>query len=249
MSEGLSGKVAIVTGGSRGLGAAIARRLADEGADVVITFFKSEARARELAMELQSRCVKSLALRVDHGNPAEAKTLVDTVVGRFGKLDILIANAGLLLPGPIDASAEANKAIDRQYEVNLAGVIASIRAASQVMGDGGRIVAIGSALASHVGFPAVADYVATKTALVGYCKGAARDLARRGITVNVLQPGFIDTEMLMPFASLKERFDAAIPLGRYATPEEIALGAAFFVSGRATYVTGAVLNIDGGLSA
>jgi NAD(P)-dependent dehydrogenase (short-subunit alcohol dehydrogenase family) len=249
MPKNLSGKVAIITGGSRGLGAAIARLLANEGADVVVTYVNSEARSKELVKELQSAGVKALALKVDHGNAAEAETLVDTVISRFGRLDILIANAGLLLPGPIDGPLEANATIDRQYAVNVTGAIASIRAASRVMGEGGRIVAIGSALANHVGFPAVADYVATKTALVGYCKGAARDLAGRGITVNVLQPGFIDTDMLTPFTSLKAAFDAAIPLGRYATPEEIALGVGFFVRSQATYVTGAVLNIDGGLSA
>jgi NAD(P)-dependent dehydrogenase (short-subunit alcohol dehydrogenase family) len=249
MPKNLSGKVAIVTGGSRGLGAAIARLLAHEGADVVVTYLNSEARSQQLVTEFQSAEGKALALKVDHGNAAEAETLIDTVISRFGRLDILVANAGLLLPGPIDGPLESNASIDQQYAVNVTGVIASIRAASRVMGEGGRIVAIGSALASHVGFPTVADYVATKTALVGYCKGAARDLAGRGITVNVLQPGFIDTDMLTPFAPMKQAFDAAIPLGRYATPEEIALGVGFFVRSQATYVTGAVLNIDGGLSA
>jgi NAD(P)-dependent dehydrogenase (short-subunit alcohol dehydrogenase family) len=249
MLKNLSGKVAIVTGGSRGLGFAIARVLADHGSDVVITYVASDARSRETVKDLESRGAKALALKVDQGNAADANALVSTVVRQFGRLDILIANAGLLLPGPVDGPAESHGGADQQYAVNVTGVIANIRAASRVMGDGGRIVAIGSALASHVGFPGVADYAATKSALVGYCKGAARDLARKGITVNVLQPGFIDTDMLAPFASLKGAFDAAIPLGRYATPEEIAIGVTFFVGGQASYVTGAVLNIDGGLSA
>ncbi|QJP13458.1 SDR family oxidoreductase [Starkeya sp. ORNL1] len=249
MPGNLAGKVAIVTGGSRGLGAAIVRLLVSEGADVIFTYANSETRAKELVKDLQSRGSNALALRIDHGKAAQANTLIDTVMGRFGRLDILVANAGQLLPGIIGGPLEAEGSIDEQYAVNVTGAIAIIRAASRVMGEGGRIVAIGSALASHVGFPAVADYVATKTALAGYCKGAARDLAGRGITVNVLQPGFIDTDMLAPFASLKETFDAAIPLGRYATPEEIALGVGFLVRNDATYVTGAVLNIDGGLSA
>jgi 3-oxoacyl-[acyl-carrier protein] reductase len=249
MLKSLSGKVAIVTGGSRGLGFAIAKILADQGANVAITYVASDGRAREIVTDLESRDVRALALKVDQGNAAEATALVKSVVHQFGRLDILIANAGLLLPAPIDGPMEFCKGTDRQYAVNVTGAIASIRAAAQVMGNGGRIVAIGSALASHVGFPGVADYAATKAALAGYCRGAARDLARKGITVNVLQPGFIDTDMLTPFASLKGAFDAAIPLGRYATPEEIAIGVAFLVGNQATYVTGAVLNIDGGLSA
>jgi 3-oxoacyl-[acyl-carrier protein] reductase len=249
MLKSLSGKVAIVTGGSRGLGFSIAKVLADQGSNVAITYVASDGPSREIVRDLESRNVRALALKVDQGNAAEATALVKSVVHQFGRLDILIANAGLLLPAPVDGPVEFHKGADRQYAVNVTGVVANIRAASQVMGNGGRIVAIGSALASHVGFPGIADYAATKAALVGYCRGAARDLARKGITVNVLQPGFIDTDMLTPFASLKGAFEAAIPLGRYATPDEIAIGVAFLVGNQATYVTGAVLNIDGGLSA
>jgi NAD(P)-dependent dehydrogenase (short-subunit alcohol dehydrogenase family) len=137
MLKKLSGKVAIVTGGSRGLGFALARVLADQGSDVVITYVASDARSRETVKDLESRGAKALALKVDQGNAAAASALVSTVVRQFGRLDILIANAGLLLPGPVDGPAESHRSVDQQYAVNVTGVIANIRAASQVMGDGG----------------------------------------------------------------------------------------------------------------
>ena len=146
MPRTLSGKVAVITGGSRGLGTAIARLLADEGADVAVTYVNSEARSQEFVNELQTRGARALALKADQGNAAEAKALIDTVMDRFGRLDILVANADLLLPGALDGPFDFNGSIDQQYAVNLTGVIAGIRAASHVMGEGGRIVAIGSAL-------------------------------------------------------------------------------------------------------
>ncbi|WP_395674970.1 SDR family NAD(P)-dependent oxidoreductase [Inquilinus sp.] len=249
MGKSLSGKVAVVTGGSRGLGATLCRYLAGEGARVVFTYLNFEGQARELVADLKAMGVDAVAMRVDHGDPDGASTLVDAVLSRFGGLDILVANAGVLLPASVDHPTSSPGTMDRQYAINLSGAVACIRSASRVMKTGGRIVAIGSALASHAGFPRVADYTATKAALVGYCRGAARDLAARGITVNVVQPGFIDTDMLSPFEAMRGAFEAAIPLGRYATPEEIAFGIGFLVSDQATYVTGSVMSIDGGLSA
>ena len=195
MTKKLAGKVALVTGGSRGIGAATARALADEGADVAISFAASAGKADMVVEELERKGVRAAAFKADQADPAQVEDLIDAVVERFGRLDILVNNAGVAIFGAIDNLKNNLADFERQHAINFGGVVAAIRAAAKVMGEGGRIVTVGSGAHDRVGFPGLADYAATKSAVVGYTKGAARDLAQRNITINVVQPGFIDTDM------------------------------------------------------
>jgi 3-oxoacyl-[acyl-carrier protein] reductase len=191
----LTGKVALVTGGSRGIGAASARALADEGANVAISYVASPDKAEAVVTELKAKGVEARAFKADQASTADVERLVQDVARYFGRLDILVNNAGVVTNANVDDANADTAALTRQDAVNVHGVITAIRSASKLMGDGGRIVTIGSGIATRATFPGMADYAATKAAIVGYSKGAARDLGPRGITVNVLQPGSIDTDM------------------------------------------------------
>src|SRR5712671_3092681 len=174
MTKSLAGKVALVTGGSRGIGAASARALADEGANVAISYVASADKAEAVVKELKARGVEARAFKADQASSSEVDRLVKDVAKHFGRLDILVNNAAVAVNGAVDDPNSDTVAFDRQDAINVHGVVTAIRAASKLMGDGGRIVTIGSGIATRAAFPGLADYAATKAAIVGYSKGAAR---------------------------------------------------------------------------
>ena len=244
MSKLLTNKVALVTGGSRGIGAASARELARNGADVAISYSSSAERANSLVAELKATGVRAAAFRADQGDAAQAAGLIHDVVETFGGLDILIANAAVFVVGPVKSTDNAT--FDRMHAVNVAGTIASIRAAAGVMRDDGRIVVMSSGVAYRVGAPGLSDYASTKAAVEGYVRGAAHDLAPRRITINALSIGPVNTEMNPEDGPISEWLKSVVALKRYAQPEEIAAVVGFLASPAASYMTGGVVPVSGG---
>ena len=194
-SKKLAGKVALVTGGSRGIGAAIARALADDGADVAISYSASADKAKAVVNDLLAKGVRAHAFKADQANAQEVSALVKSVVERFGHLDILVNNAGVFATGQVHDRANNLSELDRLFAVNVGGVAAAVRAAAPLMSEGGRIISIGSVVGERSPFAGIADYRATKGAVSAYTRGWARDFGPRGITVNNVQPGPIDTDM------------------------------------------------------
>lgn len=249
MTNALGGKVALVTGGSRGIGAASALALADDGADVAISYSSSADQAKAVLAELEGKGVRAAAFQADQADARQAAGLVRTVVEQFGRLDILVNNAGVTVAAPIDSELADEAAFDRQLAINYTSVVAAIRAACPLLPEGGRVISISSGVGTRVGFTGMTDYAGTKSALEGYSRGAARDLAHRGITVNVIQSGFVDTELNPADGPAASVFLPTTALGRYGRPEEIAAGVVFLAGPQSSYVTGAVLRIDGGYGA
>src|SRR5258705_967866 len=199
MNNLLSGKVALITGGSRGIGAATALALAEQGADVALSYVASREKAQSLVDNIRAKGVRAVAIQSDQGNVALARHLIDTVAESFGGLDILVCNAGVSMAGLIDGPQASIDEMTRMYDVNLHGVIASMRAAARVIRDHGRIIVVGSGVAIRTGSPGLADYSAVKAGLVGFRRGASRGLAPRNINRNVVLPGFTGTAMVQPF--------------------------------------------------
>jgi 3-oxoacyl-[acyl-carrier protein] reductase len=249
MSKELNGKVALVTGGSRGIGAAIAKALADDGADVAISYAASVDKADAVVKELRKKGVRAEAFKADQANTKEVEGLVETVVKKFGRLDILVNNAGVFASGPVHDRANNLAELERLFAVNVGGVATAVRTAAPLMPDGGRIISIGSVAGDTSPWPGIADYSATKGAVAAYTRGWARDLGPRGITVNNVQPGPIDTDMAPQEGEVADGLKARTVFGRYGKPEEVAAAVAFLASPAAAYITGTTLNVDGGYSA
>ncbi|WP_241495922.1 SDR family NAD(P)-dependent oxidoreductase [Paraburkholderia monticola] len=242
-SRKLTGKVAIVFGGSRGIGAAAARRLANEGADVVVTYVSAPERAAETIGAIEDTGRSGLAIRADSGDPAAIEAAVAHAVDHFGRLDIAVVNAGILLLG--DVASVSVEDLDRMLNVNVRGVFLAIQTAAARLTDGGRIITIGSNTAVRSGYPGSSVYSMTKAAVAVMVKGIAIDLAGRGITVNNIQPGPTVTDMTVDHI---ERIKQLSPLKRAADPDEIAGLVAYVASKESGYMTGSSITIDGGLA-
>jgi NAD(P)-dependent dehydrogenase (short-subunit alcohol dehydrogenase family) len=243
----LDGKVALVTGGSRGIGAAVARRLAADGADVAVTFREREDVARRVAAQVEAAGRRGLAIRAD-GTDAEAvRAAVERTAAELGRLDILVANAGVYPYGPVEEVTPEE--LDRTLALHVGGVFVAAQAAVGHMRDGGRVIAIGSCFADRVPIPGIALYAMSKAALGGLARGLARELGPRGITANVVHPGPTDTDMNPadgPDAAPQAEQTA---LGRFGDAADVAATVAHLAGPGGRWVTGAELAVDGGANA
>ncbi|MFB6932367.1 3-oxoacyl-ACP reductase family protein [Streptomyces chartreusis] len=241
----LHGKVALVTGGSRGIGAATALRLAREGADVAVTYVHSKEAAEEVVRAIEALGRRAVALRADAGDADEAQAAVDRAAEALGGLDVLVNNAGIGVLGPLEGLSLTD--VDRVLAVNVRGVFLTSRAAAARMDAGGRIITIGTCMTQRVPGPGGTLYATSKSALIGLTKALARELGPRGITANIVHPGPIDTDMNPadgPFASGQAAMTA---LGRFGTADEVASTVAYLAA--ADYVTGTEFAVDGGHAA
>ena len=247
MAARLAGKVALVTGGSRGIGAAIARRLASEGAAVALTYNASPGKAEEVVREIAAEGGRALAIRADAGEVAEVVAAVDRTASDLGALDILVNNAGIYVGGLLDEITLDD--FERTVAVNIRAVFVAAQAAARHMKAGGRIIAIGSTNGDRYPLPGGAVYNMSKSALQGLVRGMARDLGPRGITVTNVQPGPVDTDMNPATGDYAETLRRTVALGRYGTADEIAALVAYLAGPESGFVTGASLTIDGGFGA
>jgi 3-oxoacyl-[acyl-carrier protein] reductase len=244
----LANKTALVTGGSRGIGAGIVKRLAAEGANVIFTYVNAAEKAQALVSEVESYGVKAKAIKADTGNKNEIYAAV-AAAAELGSIDILVNSAGIFITGAIDDSSADLDALKRQWDVNTLGVAHTVRAVVPLMNDGGRIITIGSTGAVRSPYAGIGDYAATKAALAAYTRSWARDLGQRSITVNIIQPGLINTDMNPSDGAFSAEMLKAVALGRYGEAKDIAAAVAFLASEDAQYITGNTLNVDGGQSA
>lgn len=243
----LSNKVALVTGGSRGIGAAIVKRLAREGAHVALTYVSKPDQAHDTAQAAQALGVNALAIQADSADPTAVAAAVERTVAELGGIDILVNNAGIGLVAPIDQYSLED--FDRTFAVNVRAVFVATQAAVKHMTAGGRVINIGSCNAERIPFAGGGVYAMSKAALVGLVKGLARDLGPRGITINNVQPGPVETDMNPANTDFAKRLLQVMALPRYGTGDEIAAMVAYLAGPEAGYVTGASLTIDGGFTA
>ena len=242
----LHGKKALVTGGSRGIGAAIAKRLAADGATVAITYAGNKAAAEATVAAIESAGGTAYAIQADAGDPASQRAGVEQAVAALGGIDVLVHNAGVADFAPVEQDTDA--LFDRQFGVNVKGLHVGTRAALPHLRDGGRSILIGS-VSGELAFPATATYSATKAAVAALARGWAKDLAARNILVNTVQPGPIDTDLNPADSEFAKQMITFIPLGRYGTVDEISGAVSFLAGPDASYITGTTLNIDGGAAA
>ncbi|WP_343728549.1 SDR family oxidoreductase [Duganella sp.] len=240
-------KVALVTGGARGIGAAIVKRLAQDGAAVAFTYVSSPDKANDLAATIIASGGRALAIRADSADAAAVQAAVTQTVAHFGQLDILVTNAGILNLAPIEEYALED--FDRMVATNVRGTFVAMQAAARVMKEGGRIVTIGSIAGLRVAFPTSSVYSMTKGAVAALVRGAAIDLAPRGITVNNVQPGPTETDMNPGDGPHAATLQTMIPARRFGKPEEVAGMVAYLVGAEAGFVTGASFTVDGGYTA
>jgi 3-oxoacyl-[acyl-carrier protein] reductase len=243
----LSGRIALVTGGSRGIGAAVARRLAHDGATVALTYTSSAAKAQAVADKIEAEGGRALVIRAEYSDPAGAAGAVEQTVSALGGIDILVNNAGIFVGGPLDQITLAD--LDRILAVDVRAVFLASQAAGRHMTEGGRIITIGSALTDRVPAEGMTVYAMCKAALTGMTRGLARDLGPRGITATVVHGGLIDTDMNPADGPAANLFAGVTALGRYGTPEDIAAMVAHIAGDGGRYITGTALTVDGGFTA
>src|SRR6202046_5704421 len=243
----LTEKVALVTGGSRGIGAAIAKRLAADGASVAITYAKDAGAASAVVRAIEHNGGKAVAIQADAADVEAVKRAVEKTVATFGRLDVLVNNAGTAIPKTFEETTLEE--MDRVIDINLRGVLATTQAALKHMNGGGRIIMIGSAVGERAVAPGLVPYAATKGAVKMFTQALSRDVGSRGITVNNVQPGPIDTDLNPASGDWAVPQKAATALNRYGSVDEIASMVAFVAGPEASYITGANLTVDGGMNA
>jgi 3-oxoacyl-[acyl-carrier protein] reductase len=247
MSYTLEGKIALITGGSRGIGAAIAKRLAADGANVAITYSKGADAAASVVKEIERAGRKAIAIQADAADADAVKAAVEKTVTTFGRLDILVNNAGTAVPKRFEETTLEE--LDRLMDINVRGVFVATQAALKHMKSGGRIISIGSAVGERALTPGLVPYSATKGAVKMFTQGLSREVASRGITVNNVQPGPIDTDTNPATGEWAVPQKAFTALGRYGHVDEVAALVAFVAGPESSYITGANLNVDGGMIA
>jgi 3-oxoacyl-[acyl-carrier protein] reductase len=246
MTAPLAGRRALVTGGSRGIGAEIVRRLAADGAAVAFTYGASATEAEKLAAEVAGSGGTAVAIQADSGDPEQVATAIDETVAQLGGLDILVNNAGVAYIG--DVESLTMEQFDRLVAINVKGVFAAIQRAIPHLGSTGRIINIGSINADRVPGPGLSIYAMSKAAVAGLTRGLARELGPRGITVNNIQPGPVATEMNPEVGEFADSLRAVMALARYGQPRDIASVVSYLAGPEAAYVTGANWNVDGGFT-
>ena len=243
----LANKVALVTGGSRGIGAAIAKRLAADGASVAITYAKDATAASAVVKEIESKGGKAVAIQADAADTEAVKSAVEKTVAALGRLDVLVNNAGTAIPKRFEETTLEE--FDRLININIRGVFVTTQAALRHMNDGGRIINIGSCVGERILTPGLVPYSATKGAVKMFTQGLSREVGNRGITVNNVQPGPIDTDLNPAAGDWATPQKAVTALDRYGSVDEVAALVAFVAGPESSYITGANLTVDGGTNA